>query len=379
MWILLLIALVGVNFACMLIPSLDGWHAQGIVAQGMIMIAFSSSFFMLGRLRNVPLGLISLWTGLSTLFICYLWQVQGKYNVTTFFPYFNFLCLLVMYQLIVQFLNNKQVEKILVYLKYVSLVTLFVCTLQYFHLAQFFKLLRPNDIEINNPVIGFIGNGTHLSGILACSIPLFLYKFKRQDLLSIVLTFIVMLFAGTKQNDPSISGPIIALFILAYHSIRYGWWKWYLGVCCALGLFILPYIGKGFFEPKTRILIWQQYYNIWKQMPVTGVGLGAVNKIYQHTSVPNARHLHNEYFQYLFELGIIGLTLILNMVVAFVRKPVKSDLDWTLKACIFGFLISSLFNFPSHLWMPSMWAMFYYAALHVKDEQWDYQESKLGI
>lgn len=378
MAIIIIIMLVGMSFAPLLLPNLDMWHAQGIWVQGWLMIAFSWSFFQ-ERCKNIGLGLLHLWVGFSTLVICYIWQMKGNYNVSSFFPYFNFLCLLVMYRIIVQSLNNKQVEQILVFFKYVIIITCITCILQLLGLSQFFKLFKPGDSNFGNPCVGFIGNPTHLSGLLASSIPLFLLNPKRQDWVCIVLLLILLAFTGTTPGDPSISGPIIAAFIFGYYAKRKGFLNLYLIGVAIVSIFLLKFLPKGFFGFKERIDIWREYFGIFKQMPITGVGLGAVNKVYQASQHPNARHLHMEYFQYALELGLIGLALIVNIIVSFVKMKSETDVEWVLKASIFGFLISCCFNYPSHLWVPSSWALFCYAALHVKDYRWPYQENKFVI
>src|SRR3990167_9867154 len=158
------------------------------------MMAFAGSFIEKSKQRlisNWPLGCLILWVGLQTAYICWQSQIQGRYDVKHFFPYFNFICLLFLYQMIVQYLDKVKIEKILVSMKYVVIVTLFMCVLQKFGLSQFFDLLkdRPENIgkgfqSLNNPVVGFLGNVTHLSGFLGSTIPLFLWKSKREDLLA---------------------------------------------------------------------------------------------------------------------------------------------------------------------------------------------------
>lgn len=374
MIILLLILLGGVSFAPLLLPSLDIWHAQGIWVQGWLMVMFSWSFFE-NRCKNIPLGLLHLWVGLSTIFICYLWQVKGQYNVTTFFPYFNFLCLLILYRIIVQSLNINDIAKIVNIFKYVIIITILMCVLQILGLSQFFMLIS-SDWHFRNPVVGFIGNPTHLSGFLASTVPLFLLKPKRQDWVCLALLFIILCFTGTTPGEPSISGPIIVLFIAGYYAKRKHFLIQYLfglAVLCLCAVWFLP---KVFFTAGARVEIWKDYLPLFIKMPITGVGLGAVNKVYQMTSHPDARHLHMEYFQYALELGIVGLVLIGNVILDFIKRPVIKDLDWALKASVFGFLISCCFNYPSHLWLPSIFAIFCYAALHVKETKWVYQENR---
>lgn len=359
MFYLILTTLVGISAAPFLFQKLDIWHAQGLWVQLMIMVCFSWSFFekprKIGK-RNVPLGLLHLWVGLFTWFMCYRSQLIGKYDIAHFFPYFNFLCLMVFYHLIVSYLNRAQVEKILVYLKYVVLVTLFTCVLQIFGLGQFFQLLFKHH-SLNNIVTGFLGNGTHLSGFLASCIPLFLWKAKREDWLAVVLTLLVLFFTSTTKNDPAISGYVVGLAIFIYF-FRSIWWV----LLVPIG--VTAYMSSPkFFGFNGRIAIWKEYLELFKQVAVTGAGLGTVNQIFKKTASPTARHLHMEFFHFTFELGVLGGILIINLIKEFFQIRAKDRTETVLKAMVLGFLVSSCFNYPAHLWLPSTVALFCYASL----------------
>jgi hypothetical protein len=74
-----------------------------------------------------------------------------------------------------------------------------------------------------------------------------------------------------------------------------------------------------------------------------------------------------EFFQFVFELGIIGGCLIVGMVNRLWWTKSNNNLDRCLKGMVIGYLVSSCFNYPSHLWLPSIYAMFAYSAfLNIK-------------
>ena len=371
MFYILSFLLCGISFAPLAIQELDIWHAQGIFAQGMILIALSWSFFEKPKrllVKNVPLGLLNLWIGIQTLYICYLSQVNSKYDVKHFFLYFNFLCLLILYNLIVQYLNKDNIIKILGYLRYVVIITLFTCVLQRFNLSQFFKLLidmegTPEAYWLhNNPVIGFIGNGTHLSGFLACTIPIFLWHGKREDYLALILMGLILCQAGTTIGDPSISGFAIAFVVWIYLIKRNKLALVWTGLLAIVGFFIVKdFLPNNFFGGSGRLSIYGYYLKVFAKQPVTGLGLGTVNIIYTYSPFPQARHVHMEYLQYGVETGIIGLVLIGNLVNDFFHKVAIDKVSLCLKACVLGFLVSCCFNYPSHLWLPATWAFSFYA------------------
>ena len=374
MFYILALLLCGISFAPLLLSKLDMWHAQGIFAQIVILIAFSWSFFEKPKfaVKNIPLGLLHLWIGLNTAYICYQAQVVGSYDIKHFFVYFNFLCVLILYQIIVQYLETSDIMDMMTMMRYVVIATLLMCVLQRFDIAQFFKMFinDPNPPLFyhmhNNPVVGFIGNGTHLSGFLASTIPLFLWNGKREDYLTLILMGIILFYTSTTLNDPAISGFIVALAVWLYW-IKREKYKLFatLGILGVGGYFLYGHIGNNLFSFNGRLGMWEYYWNLFiKGYPITGFGLGTLNIIYGQTPFAQARHLHLEYFQYLIELGVIGLILIFNFINSFFHKkaddPFKTQL--CLKACFFGFLISCLFNYPSHLWLPATWAVFFYAA-----------------
>lgn len=349
------------------------WHAQGIWVQVLIMVMFSWSFFEKPKYqqrRNIPLGLLHLWVGINTAFVCTLSQIKGVYNYWTLFPYFNFLCLVILYTLITRYITREQTKTVLVYMRYVVIATLGMCVLQYIGLSQFFKLFVRNTGPLYyNIVTGFIGNGTHLSGFLAMCTPLFLIKKSRENYLALSLLFFILCFSGTTVNDPSISGFIIAGFLVFYMSEKkfftFGMLIVFVGL---LGIF-LSINNSKFFVPSGRLPLWEAYIPLLKGRFITGSGLGTVKLLSATPQFPDAHHLHLEYYQYLVELGFIGLMLILNIIVSFIKLKPANRTDRALKGIVYGFLISCFFNFPSHLWLPSTWCIVCYSLFLIQERE----------
>ena len=370
MFILILILLVGISFSPFLFIDHKvflPWHVQGMWAQVLIMTAFSWSFFENPKYipkRNIPLGLLHLWVGGSTAIICTKSQMAGVYNYWTLFPYFNFLCLMVLYTLITRYLSKQEIRTILRCLRYVVIATLGMCVLQYVGLSQFFRLFVKDHGQVHyNLVTGFIGNGTHLSGLLAMCIPLFLWKNTREDKLAILLTLLVLCVSGSTIRDPSISGFIISIALIIYMAKRrFAWSVLLLGSGILAGMYVYKH-NPSFFSVSGRLDLWGAYLPILKEKFILGSGLGTVKVLSTTSQFPKAHHLHLEYYQYLVELGLIGLILIGNVIIEFIKKKPQGQTDKVLKAIVFGFLLSCLFNFPSHLWLPSIIAIFAYSSL----------------
>ena len=369
---ILIILLVGINAAPFLLPWVDIWQAQQLWCHLIVGLGFAWSFFenpKLVKLPNKPLSFLFSWVTIFTLFICFISLRKGIYNVRNFYPYFNFICVLLLYKYCIGYLNKKHIVQILNILRWTIMITLFMCVLQVLGLSQFFRLLdspyNSNFAEWHNNIcVGFLGNGTHLSGFLASSVPLFLWHNKREDWLALLLMFIVFFFTSTTLNDPSISGFVIffALFVYFFKDNRLVF-RSLIALVLAGILFSILFAPKLFFSPHGRLDIWRVYWQIFKQMPITGQGLGSISKIYKYTIYPEARHLHMEFFHFTFELGIIGAVAIIALIKDFLSIKVCSKTELCLKTMVIGFLLSSCFNYPAHLWLPSTWVIFAYASL----------------
>lgn len=364
MFYLIVLLLIGINFAPFALFQLDIWHAQGYFAQIVILLMYSCSLIQkpLQSAQNIPLALLNIWLGLWTAFFCYLSLLHGKYNVVQFFPYFNFLCLLIVYQCVVQFLNIVMIQKILGYMRLMIIFTMLFCVLQYFNLVWFMKLINEDGWLRNNPVVGFIGNGVHLSGFLACSVPLFLVKLNRENALALLLMFILFFHCGMNKIDPSITGFIVFGAILGIYSVMRNPKLLWLFIPMLISPLLFLNVDQ-FVNPNGRIGLWTYYWKVaTNSFGMLGVGLGKINQVYQQTPHPSARHVHNEYLQYFVEAGIVAVVLIVNLIRHFLTRKIHNDTQLTLYLMVVGFLISCFFNFSSHLWLYTTWAMFAYAA-----------------
>ena len=382
MFYLILITVIGINIAPFFSAKnmLFFWNAQGLWAQFWILVCFSWSFFEKPRFespRNVSLGLLHLWVGGLTWFSCMLVQYKGGYNVRALLPYFNFLCLVILYRMIVQYLNIKQIHTVYVFLRYSIIATLILSGLQFLGLSQFFQLIHPNyqgdgGQFVNNLVSGFIGNGTHLSGFLAMCIPLFLYEKKRENVIALILLGIILLLSGQTKGDIPISGIIVAVGIFLFYlwNINKRFFSGTVLLFIIASVFVWIYTPRHslqlLFHPNGRYGWWKDFLVASKGTFLTGSGYGSVFWTGVKTKYP--MHLHNEYIQFLVEGGLIGLILILNVAWEFLRTS-HSKMGLMYKAMFFGFLISSMFTYPMHLWLPASYACVSYAVVVAMKER----------
>ncbi len=386
MYFIVLFLLVGVSFSPILFDTVNQWLAQGFFVQTMIGVAFSYSFFENPKYisRNIPLGLLHGWVLISTALFWYTGMVMNKYAMIMFLPYFNFLCLLLLYQFIVQYLSIKQVEKILDYMRWVVIVTMFMTVLQIFGLSQFFERMIDIHPEIagkyssfNNLASGFIGNGTLLSGFLGMTTPLFLRKINRENILCLVFMFILLFFTGTTMGNPAATGFVVMGLILGLFCLRRGV-KWFIGFLSCLGVIVLigiVYSDVGdlrrfiFIGERGKLI--KYYFEMFqtRNSELMGYGLGVVKKISGATPFPRYPKLHLEYFQVMFELGIIGLMFVLNLVWNLIRTKSVNDMSFIMKLAVIGFLVSCLINPMAHIWLSSTWVMAFYGFFIILNDE----------
>ena len=131
---------------------------------------------------------------------------------------------------------------------------------------------------------------------------------------------------------------------------------------------------------NTRLLIWRNTYQMIKDKPLLGLGIGTfkMNYLdYQAEFLKNnpdyikywtfPRDAHNEYLQIGAELGLLGLGIFIAIIfifysttLNFLRKEKNSKnrlVSWGLLMGISCFLIHSLFSFPLHV--PALGSTFF--------------------
>lgn len=93
-----------------------------------------------------------------------------------------------------------------------------------------------------------------------------------------------------------------------------------------------------------RILIWQSAWNMFKDHPILGVGLGQYTVNYQQKYIlpqakePNLGHAHNNFMQMLAENGIVGF---IGFIVMFGYIIFKNLIDWFKVKNVYALMIVS--------------------------------------
>ncbi len=348
-------------FGSFFFRQVDIWHGQGQYVQIGILILFCYSFFEKGKvvqILNKPLGAFILWCGLVTSANWIIvFSLTKHYPIKIFLPFFNLLCLVWLYKIIVEYCTRNYIEKIFKWLKYSILIVLVYCVLQWFQLDQFFKSLETSvDMDC---LVGTIGNQSHLAAFLAVVQPLFFNK-NRQDILCLILLWIILILTGSVSG--LVCGTIVLLFWLFFNNKKLALFS------SILALLIFSYIfitHSSFFTNSGRFDIWLKVFEIFKSKPITGMGLGSLS------SNAHWQHLHNEYYQIALETGVIGLGLVLWCIWDYFKifLTIKSDVAIKLVSMFLGFCLLGLFTFNAHLWLISVFGMMAYAGIYcIKNE-----------
>ncbi len=329
------------------------------------------------KVRNKGLFFLTLWVSFLSLWIGYEYLIKTKtYPLSIYFSFINFMFLLSFYKLCIEYLDTSKLNKIFKFVKYSLIGTLILCVIQKFELANQFFYLFDNFHSHNNPIVGFLGNPTQLSAFLAMLCPILFIDNNRESFLTFVLLILILIFTGTTKGNPSISGFVVLFFLSAYFgfSVNKNFFI-FTGVISLIGI-LMCFIDNRFLDFSGRQLYLKEWIPLFKDNFIAGRGFGFVS---EHSSVmktPAFKHLHNEYLQYLLEGGAVGFVLIINLIKEFLSIKPNGKEQIVLKSIVIGFLVSCFFNYPSHLWMVSIYAMFAYGAFfaiqneRIKDQKY---------
>lgn len=131
-----------------------------------------------------------------------------------------------------------------------------------------------------------------------------------------------------------------------------------------------------------RILIWHSAFNMFKDHPITGVGLGQYKDNYQHKYIspkakePKLSHAHNNFMQMLAENGIIGFAGFLILISCFIfysfSRFCRGNNPYALMMCVssLALVLQGLteYNFGNSAVMKSFWLV--QGCLLVLSKEW---------
>ena len=196
---------------------------------------------------------------------------------------------------------------------------------------------------------GFFANSNHMGSLLLANIPfvsaLAADQFgNRSDISqrglvigSAVGLSIILIFAIALNHSLAVlmlGGPVI-LLSLTVPPWRDPRIRKALGAVAIIALFGAVALGayQGRFSPggkqsslETRSLIWTTSAEAVDDFAMTGAGLGTFPKLYPHYEAPDQvdatfiNHAHNDLLEYVVELGLPGLLLVVAFLIWWVRR-----------------------------------------------------------
>ena len=277
-------------------------------------------------------------------------------------PFFNFLSFILLYKVIVQYLNVQDIDRILRYFSYVIGIIAMYCILQQLDLDQFHKHFNTEGLP--DQIVGTIGNPTHLGAWLAIALPVLYYARTKFSTISILLVWTVILL--TSSVSALVTAIILTVFYNYFYQIRFKHERFLFGIIGIIGVVAVylkgfDWIANSLLNPHGRFTYWQSIYPLFKEAPILGGGLGKIMSFNQHW-----KHVHNEYYQLAIEGGLIGLGIVIWGIYEYFKRFIqleRTKLSVCLVTMFIGFLLLSMTNFTCHLWQVGTLAMFSYSSL----------------
>jgi O-antigen ligase len=339
--------ILALPFSCFLFTKLDIWYTQGYFAQLLILVLYSLHLYK----KSKPFGVLFLWVGVMTIFYCISTQVSTKQlPILLILPFINLICIAVLFDIITKYVKKENYITILKWYPIILLVLSVYAILQKFSLDQFFQHF--NTAGLPDEIVGTIGNPMHFAHYLTICLPMvFCLVTKYRNPLILLILFAISLTG-------SLSGLIIALLLIGFYQYHYRLYS-IREICLFLTLVVLFLLYKrpdiGFVSDSGRIAVWREYLDIFKEKPITGWGIGIINAMAskKDSILYSWRHLHNEFYHFTIELGLVGLGIIIWGIVDYFKHFKKDSIGLSINLVFIGFLLCSLFGYPAHLWVLS--------------------------
>jgi hypothetical protein len=236
--------------------------------------------------------------------------------------------------------------------------------------------------------VGTLGNVNYLAELLVLTVPVLLALAWRGGWLrrglTVVVTVVAMVLLVRASARAALAGlvlalPLVVLLLTSDHRWHPRQWPGrYQAIALALSLAV-PSLGLYLAWPAVyqfvshepalmaRVAYWQAVWPVWLAHPVQGIGLGGFQLLGVASlqaafpgSVPAAAveqrlmQLHNEPFQILLELGLVGLGLAIALTVAWLRAVLRNEtlsppLRFGLLWGFFAIALAAGTGFPLHI------------------------------
>jgi O-antigen ligase len=257
------------------------------------------------------------------------------------------------------------IRKISVTVSYIALAMCMYSCVQMAGLDEFFRAADPgtgwvaksiwehvNDQagSLSHRVVATIGNPTLFGVFLSLLAPFVLYARKYIFLAPMALVIII--------TDSSTAMASLVVGIGSYIFFSSNRRTRIAIALAAIGLSILVISNlksinvSSYLNPTGRIEVINEAFKIWNKKAITGIGLGSFeyrigldSDVAKRLNNQNWKEMHNEYLQWTFEAGIIGLVILLWVVHGFVARFKHTREAILAASALLAFAFSSFFQF----------------------------------
>lgn len=230
-------------------------------------------------------------------------------------------------------------------------------------LMQYFQLLPP-PFRVSNTSIGSFDNVAGFASCLCCGLP-FMMSYPKKNILFVSICFPVLIVLLSLMVFNSRTGMISAFAAIGIFMCK----RILLNIKfkrIITVLFFLVLLGSYFLKQDSangRILIWRCSWEMFKDSPILGYGIGGfqahymdyqANYLREHPDcnfamlADSVSHPFNEYVMVILNWGIIGLIVLvlltIFLVYCYFKKPSQNSLIALISLVSIG--IFSMFSYP---------------------------------
>lgn len=306
---------------------------------------------------------------LLVIFVIIASLFQGFTN-TARHSILNMFCWFVLYKTIYEHFYFARLKSFSWWLGWLLFLNLAVCALQYNGHDLLYTHVDGSIPGLMDRIMGLMKLKVHL-GILAailfplvvyfvpvfsiCVIPLFYFGVSSVAVMSAVISSLIMAWLFLKKRLAALITILVLLSGVAF-----------------VVLYDMP--GGQFGE---RFKVWGATASVTlKTNPVIGSGIGAFKNLNIVTKQKNGEFIpwswaHNEFIQAFYEIGILGLAIVVGFLVKRYQEFETFYYDSVLKVlfCVcLSIVIISIFHFPFHLARFAHLIAFFFAIYHARVE-----------
>ena len=322
---------------CLSIYPYAGWYKLLFyIAMGMIFYSFIMAVNSKQEIRVIVIAVII--SGIIHAFIYLISYLKGQPLMSQWYGY-------EMKKVGGTFVNRDH------YAAYLSMVLPVLAAWTFYYSNQFSRSQRSRVSKVVTFMQAKKGIVAYMIIVLVLMSVGQLFSLSRAGIGSCLCSFIILIYLFSHRVERMKITTMLFLVILVIVTLTY--WIGYYPILERFKL--IPYE----WESKIgRWVVWQDSMKIVKDFPVAGVGLANFSNAFIHYkrfSDIRYRYAHNDVLQFLVEMGIFGLMLLIITVIFFYRQIITYP--WQLhsrtRALVLGLtagtiavLIHSFFDFP---------------------------------